>query len=60
ICFKLKEYGTNELKVSFDELKELSNYQHKGLQRFYKDLDQIYKKLIKLYLSKLMRILNIF
>ncbi|MGL5051342.1 MAG: replication initiation protein [Fusobacteriaceae bacterium] len=48
ICFKLKEYGTNELKVSFDELKELSDYQHKGLQRFYKDLDEIYKKLIEL------------
>ncbi|MGL6169359.1 MAG: replication initiation protein [Fusobacteriaceae bacterium] len=48
ICFKLKEYGTDELKISFDELKELSNYQHKGLQRFYKDLDQIYKKLIEL------------
>lgn len=48
ICFKLKEYGTNELILDFEELKELSNYQHRGLQRFYKDLDQVYKKLIEL------------
>ncbi|MGL4954705.1 MAG: replication initiation protein [Cetobacterium sp.] len=48
ICFKLKEYGTNELILDFEELKELSNYQHRGLQRFYKDLDQVYKKLLEL------------
>lgn len=48
ICFKLKEYGTSELILDFEELKELSNYQHRGLQRFYKDLDQVYKKLLEL------------
>lgn len=48
ICFKLKEYGTSELILEFEELKELSNYQHRGLQRFYKDLDQVYKKLLEL------------
>lgn len=48
ICFKLKEYGANELILDFEELKELSNYQHRGLQRFYKDLDQVYKKLLEL------------
>ncbi|MBC2855391.1 replication initiation protein [Cetobacterium sp. 2A] len=48
ICFKLKEYGTDELTLEFDELRELSNYQHRGLERFYKDLDQVYRKLIEL------------
>ncbi|RIM18430.1 RepB family plasmid replication initiator protein, partial [Staphylococcus cohnii] len=36
MCNKLKEQDTNKLKLSFEELKNLSNYSHeqRNIQRF--------------------------
>lgn len=50
MCNKLKEQGTNTLHLSFDELKELSNYSHetRNINRFVKDLDDVYKKMLDL------------
>ncbi|MGW2996993.1 replication initiation protein, partial [Streptomyces sp. NPDC001193] len=47
---KLKEKETNTLHLSFDELKELSNYSPKtrNINRFVKDLDDVYKKMLEL------------
>ena len=48
ICYKMKERGESEQTFTFKELKHLSSYSYRGLERFYKDLDQTYKKLINL------------
>lgn len=50
MCNKLKEKETNTLHLSFDELKELSNYNPKtrNINRFVKDLDDVYKKMLEL------------
>ncbi|MEJ7165136.1 replication initiation protein [Staphylococcus capitis] len=50
MCNKLKEKETNTLHLTFDELKELSNYSPKtrNINRFVKDLDDVYKKMIEL------------
>lgn len=46
ICYKMKNKGTNDIKLSFQELKELSQYQNRNLERFIKDLENTYSKLI--------------
>ena len=50
MCNKLKEKETNTLHLTFDELKELSNYSPKtrNINRFVKDLDDVYKKMLEL------------
>lgn len=48
ICYKLRDEGIEEVKLPFDELKKLSKYEGKDNQRFVKDLDNVYKKLIEL------------
>lgn len=48
ICFKLKNQGTNEIVLTFEELKKLINYTHRGLDRFCKTLDNTYKNLLGL------------
>jgi len=48
ICFKLKNQGTNEIVLTFEELKKLINYTHRGLERFCKTLDNTYKNLLSL------------
>lgn len=50
MCNKLKEQDTNTLHLSFDELKELSNYspETRNINRFVKDLDDVYKKMLEL------------
>ncbi|MDT0729205.1 RepB family plasmid replication initiator protein [Staphylococcus epidermidis] len=50
MCNKLKEKENNTLHLSFDELKELSNYSPKtrNINRFVKDLDDVYKKMLEL------------
>ena len=50
MCNKLKEKETNTLHLSVDELKELSNYSPKtrNINRFVKDLDDVYKKMLEL------------
>ncbi|HDD7091893.1 TPA: replication initiation protein [Staphylococcus aureus] len=50
MCNKLKEQDTNTLRLSFDELKKLSNYSPETLNinRFANDLDNVYKKMLNL------------
>ncbi|HDA3239035.1 TPA: RepB family plasmid replication initiator protein [Staphylococcus aureus] len=50
MCNKLKEQGTNTLRLSFDELKKLSNYspETRNINRFANDLDNVYKKMLNL------------
>ena len=46
ICYKLKNEGVNEIVLSFQELKELSNYSRNDIKRFTKDLESAYTKLL--------------
>lgn len=48
ICFKLKEQETKELVLNFSELKELSHYENRNLDRFVKDLKSTYDKMLAL------------
>ena len=48
ICFKIKELGLKEVEVSFSELRELSNYSNRNLDRFIKDLSSTYDKMLGL------------
>lgn len=48
ICFKMKEQGIQSVTLSFEELKSLSNYINRNLSRFYKDLEEVYNKLLEL------------
>ncbi|HGZ9346117.1 TPA: replication initiation protein [Staphylococcus aureus] len=50
MCNKLKEQDTNTLRLSFDELKKLSNYspETRNINRFANDLDNVYKKMLNL------------
>lgn len=50
MCNKLKEQDTNKLKLSFEELKNLSNYSHeqRNIQRFINDLENVYTKILEL------------
>ena len=50
MCNKLKEKNTTKLRLTFNELKELSNYspETRNINRFAKDLDDVYKKMLEL------------
>lgn len=50
MCNKLKEQDANKLKLSFEELKSLSNYSHeqRNIQRFINDLENVYTKILQL------------
>ncbi|OEK58904.1 replication initiation protein [Staphylococcus equorum] len=50
MCNKLKQQDANKLKLSFDELKSLSNYSHeqRNIQRFINDLENVYTKILQL------------
>lgn len=50
MCNKLKEQDTNKLRLSFDELKDLSNYsaEQRNIQRFINDLENVYTKILEL------------
>lgn len=48
ICFKVKELGLKEVELSFSELRELSNYSNRNLDRFIKDLSSTYDKMLGL------------
>lgn len=50
MCNKLKEQDTNTLRLSFDELKKLSNYspETRNINSFANDLDNVYKKMLNL------------
>lgn len=49
IIGQMRDKGVSEVIYTFDELKELSSYnQTKGIERFVKDLENTYDKLIRL------------
>lgn len=48
LCNKLKEQDIKELTIPFEELRYLSNYYHRSLKRFIKDLEQVYDKMLTL------------
>lgn len=48
ICFKVRDMGTKNIVLSFSELKELSNYSNRNLERFIKDLSSTYDKMLGL------------
>ena len=48
LCNKLKEQDTRRLEIYFDELKNLSNYYSRSQDRFVKDLEHVYDKMLNL------------
>lgn len=48
ICASIKESGTSEVIYSFEKLAELSKYSRKGIERFVKDLESTYDKLLQI------------
>lgn len=48
LCNKLKEVDTNRINIPFSELKELSNYYTRSQDRFLKELEQVYDKMLNL------------
>jgi len=50
MCNKLKEQDTNTLILSFEELKELSNYspETRNINRFVDDLQRVYDKMLEI------------
>ena len=48
VCYKLRDEGTKEVQLSFAELKELSQYHSKNLDRFVKDVEGVFNKFLKL------------
>ncbi|MGL5962402.1 MAG: replication initiation protein [Cetobacterium sp.] len=51
ICFKIRDTGTREIILQFDELKKLSNYSNRNLERFIKDLSTTYDKMLSLNIT---------
>lgn len=48
LCNKLKEQNTRKLQIPFDNLKHLSNYYSRSQERFIKDLEHVYDKMLQL------------
>ena len=48
ICARMKDKGLGKICFTFDELKDLSEYRFTGSQRFVKDLDNLYSKMLQL------------
>jgi plasmid replication initiation protein len=48
LCNKLKRTRYKKLAIPFEELRHLSNYYHRSLKRFVKDLEHVYDKMLTL------------
>ncbi|MGD6887787.1 replication initiation protein [Staphylococcus shinii] len=48
LCNKLKEQDTRKLEIPFAELKHLSNYYSRSQERFIRDLEHVYDKMLHL------------
>lgn len=48
ICAKLKEKQTLKVELTFAELRVLSNYKSTSIERFVKDLDSAYDKMLEI------------
>ena len=51
ICQKMKDRGSNEVIFSFSDLRKISQYSNRSIERFYSDLDRVYKKMLELNLK---------
>lgn len=50
VCYKLKEQGTDQVTMTFSELKELANFRKKDDKEFLSKLVGIYDKILKMTL----------
>lgn len=48
ICSQIREKGNNAIELTFEDLKELSDYKMTSIKHFIKDIENIYDKLISL------------
>ena len=48
ICSQMRDKGLDTITFTFEQLKELSNYKFTAYERFIKDIENVYNKLIKL------------
>lgn len=48
ICAKLKKQNTETIRLSFEQLRELSNYKPTATKRFVTDLENVYNKMLQL------------
>jgi len=48
LCARMKERGLDNVRFSFEELKELSEYKFTGNDRFVHDLENVYQKMISM------------
>jgi len=46
LCARMKERGLDNVRFTFEELKELSEYRFTGNDRFVNDLESVYKKMM--------------
>lgn len=46
ICANIKDKGTDKVIYNFDKIRELSNYEFTGIDRFVNDLRNTYRKLL--------------
>lgn len=53
LCIRMRNEGSQNIKISFDEIKELCNYDRKDIsvESFAKELESIYKKLLSITCS---------
>lgn len=51
ICQKMKDKGNAEVQFKFSEIREISQYTNRSIQRLYSDLDRLYKKMLELNLK---------
>lgn len=52
LCFFLKERGTNEVTLSFNELREVVNFSKTDTESFIKLIRNTYRKLLKITLAE--------
>lgn len=48
ICAKLKGHSTDRVRLSFEDLRILSNYKMTATEHFVKDIDSTYEKMLRL------------
>ena len=51
LCQQMKETKLRIATFSFEELRKLSGYKNRSIDRFYNELDKVYKKMIQLNLK---------
>lgn len=51
LCNKLRDKGTSEIKISFEELREKTGYKQTSVEKFAADLERMNKKLMKITCS---------